>query len=100
MVILLVSEEDGSATYYRLSSCHTEMLSKINNNNFQFFYNKIICENKLLNIDDEMYIFLQKFRHGKNTFKWGEIAKKICTIEITEPTAVCLSYDYSIFLHH
>lgn len=97
--ILLVSEEDGSETYYRVSIFHTDLLAHINGNTFVFTTsNGISCSNPQIKVDRSITDFVSKFRYGKYTTNWRDIANRIQIVEAMD--CRCLNHDYSISFTH
>ena len=79
-IILLVLKEDSSQNMYLLRSNYSSMLKLINNKKFLFsteeikhkkkaskYINTISCEDKTLNVAEDVKVLLQKFRHGRYT---------------------------------
>lgn len=94
-IILLVSEEDGSDTYYKLDPSTVNKLVRIHDKQFGFYANNISCDDNSVYMDTDIINLLQKFRHGRYTSKWKDIAELITVVE-----ARCLPYNYCVFLHH
>ena len=106
-VILLISEEDASDTYYELSSIYIPMLNNIHDRMFIFGTFGIQCTEKYQTtwktktvIDEELINFIQKFRHGKFTDKWNNVAKMLEIINITDEHPRCIIHDYFTFFTH
>lgn len=104
-VILLVSEDDGSDTYYKLLS--SPILARIHNKKFGVYYNglmennsNVVCDDNSVYMDDEIIKFLLKFYHGRYTSKWKDIAELFYVITDNGRDLICLPYDYNVFLHH
>lgn len=104
-VIFCVSEEDATETFYKISSYYRNILDKITNKNFGFYYSPILpsveitSDDKALEITPEIANFLHKFRNGKYNKNWTEIANFMYRID-TISSEVCHYSDYYIFLHH
>lgn len=99
-VILLVSEEDGSDTYYKLHSNTTNMLIRIHNKRFIFSANTVASDDNSVHMDSEITNFLETFRHGRYTTKWKNFAELIQVIEVADDDARCLPYNYCVSLRH
>lgn len=99
-IILLVSEEDGSDTYYKLDPLTVNKLVRIHDKKFGFYANGISCDDNSVYMDADITTFLQKFRHGRYTSKWKDIAQLITVVEVLDLDARCLPYNYCVFLHH
>jgi hypothetical protein len=97
-VILLVSEEDGSDAYYRLSASHAVTLSRIHQKIFVFDTLVTTCKDDTVNMDLGLTIFLNRFRYGRYTSKWTDIAQQIKVVEHTD--ARCLPHDYAVTFTH
>ena len=97
-VTLLVFEDDGSETYYRLTASHKLTLSRIHAKKFKFTTPRITCDDHSINVDIELASFLHRFRYGRYTLKWEDIAERIKTIEADEIR--CLPHEYWIELYH
>lgn len=98
-VILIVSEEDGSTTHYRLSSRYISTLKYINGHTFTFQLNGIFCNDKSIYVSPDIDKFLSKFRHGRYTRDWNDIAERIKILESGE-YQVCMPDTYEISLNH
>ena len=98
-VILIVSEEDGSTTYYRLSSRFISTLKYITGHTFTFQLNGISCGDKSVYVGPDIDKFLRKFRHGRYTRDWNDTAERIKILESGE-YQVCMPDTYEIFLNH
>lgn len=98
IVTLLVSEEDGSETYYRLSTSHMVTLARIHAKKFKFDTSKITCDDNSVVIDTELGLFLNRFRYGRYTSKWSDIAEQIKTAEAKESR--CLPHEYWVTFYH
>lgn len=127
-IILQVDEEDASHTYYRLKSADIALLNTINGKKFMFIYVSgksfslpysgfhkdikyinpipgIVETNDLEHVGPEVtdpviINFLGKFRHGKDTTNWDDIAEIIQIINYNDNIACCPASNYSIFLTH
>lgn len=99
-IILLVSEEDGSDTYYKLHPSKANKLVRVHDKKFGFYANGISCDDNSVHMDSDIITFLQKFRHGRYTSKWKDIAELISVVEVVDISVRCLPYNYCVFLHH
>lgn len=97
-VILLVSENDDTDTYYRLSASHTVTLSRIHQKTFLFHDSGIVCKDDSVNMDLGLVAFLNRFRYGRHTTKWVDIAERIKIVEDNDIR--CLPHDYSVSFSH
>ena len=97
-VTLLVSEDDDSDTYYRLSASHTVTLSRIHGKKFGFVAFNVACDDNLVTMDSGLISFLNKFRYGRYTTKWNDIAERIQVVENSDTR--CFPYEYNVTFYH
>ena len=114
-VILLVSEDDGSDTYYRISMQHGCLLARIHDKRFVCNVSRITdsavdrtefdpvaditSSDNSVYMDEDLSKFISKFRGGRYTQEWSDIASQLCVLDATNRDR-CLPYDYSVFLYH
>ena len=97
-IVLLVIEEDGSETYYRLSASHSVTLARVHAKKFMFEPSSIRCEDNSVNMDSGLSSFLNRFRYGRYTSKWNDIAEQIKVVEINDTR--CLPHEYWVTFSH
>lgn len=99
-IILLVSEDDGFDNYYKLNPITSNILIRVHDKKFGFHSNGVFCDDNSVHMDSEMIHFLRRFRRGRYTSKWSDIAELISVIENVDNSGRCLPYNYCMFLHH
>ena len=101
MVILVVSEEDGSDTYYELKSTYIPLLERIHHRIFEFRSDGIHCRDKSIKMDKELNNFLSRLRHGRYTSDWSDISTRLLVNNMMEESSsICLRSEYSIIFAH
>ena len=72
---LIVHEDDGSISYYIINNKYLNILRTIDGHMFMILYNGTICKDKNFKMTNEIEDFVTKFRHGRYTKEWIDIAK-------------------------
>ena len=99
IVTLLVHEDDdGSETYYQLSTSHALILSRIHAKQFKFNRSTITCDDNSVKMDTNLIAFLNRFRYGRYTTKWDDIAERLPGPKVGERR--CLPHEYWVTLSH
>ena len=96
-IVLIVHEANSPSSAYRMCQKFVPTLEYINGQTFKFHYDNITCDDKSIMITHDISKLLRKFKAGRFTIDWNDIAERINIFEDESPS-ICISDTYEIFI--